>query len=250
MSEKWELYHQGGPDGLEWGVRVRPGYVLTGFTREDAEAVVARQNAAVSRPAGDILERAKAEYEIADDDIVDLLRELIADVEAHRARDLILCAIIKEREAEVEKYLDYYHQEQITASLHYQNLGIYKEKAESLEKEVERLRSAPKSGLYGKYIIQKADGAPVDPHADYFVLRLDTDPYARIAALEYAIQTDDQTLGEMLEKRVMDHVFSEDDQCRKRAEAWPLGMIEKLRGEVERLRSREGPRGAGENQER
>ena len=84
--------------------------------------------------------------------------------------------------------------------------------------EVERLQSAPKSGLYGKYIIQKADGSPVDPEADYFILRLDADPVARIAALEYAIQTDDQKLGEMLEKRVMDHVFSKDDQCRKRVE--------------------------------
>jgi hypothetical protein len=131
-----------GADGL---------YSKTGFAREDAEAVVAWQNASC-RPASDILERAKA------------------------------------------------------------------------------------SGLYGKYIIQKADGSPIDPHADYFVLRLDTDPYARIAALEYAIQTDDQTLGGMLTKRVLDHVYSEDDQCRKRAEAWPLGMIKKLRGEVERLR--------------
>jgi len=99
-------------------------------------------------------------------------------------------------------------------------------------KEVERLRSARKSGLYGKYIIQKADGSPVDPEADYFILRLDADPVARIAALEYAIQTDDQKLGEMLEKRVMDHVFSKDDQCRKRVEGWPLGQIKRLRKEI------------------
>ena len=34
-------------------------------------------------------------------------------------------------------------------------------------------------GLYQKYIIQKADGTPIDPNADYFVLRLDTDKHAR-----------------------------------------------------------------------
>lgn len=41
-------------------------------------------------------------------------------------------------------------------------------------------------GLRAKYIIGKADGSPVDPKAQYFVLRLDTDPAARIAALVYA----------------------------------------------------------------
>ena len=60
MTDIWELYHQTGPDGQEWGVKIRPGYIVIGFTREDAEAVVAWQNAAVSRPAGDVLERAKA----------------------------------------------------------------------------------------------------------------------------------------------------------------------------------------------
>ncbi len=111
------------------------------------------------------------------------------------------------------------------------------QKAEARIKELEatkeRLQSAPKSGLYGKYIIQKADGSPVDPEADYFILRLDADPVARIAALEYAIQTDDQKLGEMLEKRVMDHVFSkDDDQCRKRVEGWPIGQIKQLRKQI------------------
>ena len=42
------------------------------------------------------------------------------------------------------------------------------------------------SGLYRKYIITKADGSPTDPKADYFVLRLDTDPRARHAARTYA----------------------------------------------------------------
>ncbi len=45
-------------------------------------------------------------------------------------------------------------------------------------------------GLYPKYQICKADGSPVDPSADYFVLRLDgQDPHAlacRAAVLTYA----------------------------------------------------------------
>jgi hypothetical protein len=46
---------------------------------------------------------------------------------------------------------------------------------------------ADQKGIYGKYIIQKADGTPVDPHAVYFTLRLDTDEWARRAMKEYAI---------------------------------------------------------------
>jgi hypothetical protein len=37
-----------------------------------------------------------------------------------------------------------------------------------------------------KYIIEKVDGSPVDSEAEYFVLRLDKDPHARVAALSYA----------------------------------------------------------------
>lgn len=49
-----------------------------------------------------------------------------------------------------------------------------------------------KAGLYGRYIIGKSNGKPVDPNADYFVLRLDfgsgsTDyvKASRIAVLAY-----------------------------------------------------------------
>lgn len=87
MTDKWQLYSQAGVDGPEYGVRIRPGYVVTGFTREDAEAVVAWQNAAVSRPVGDILERAKAivaEY-TAHNRSVGLLPDLIAEVERLRS---------------------------------------------------------------------------------------------------------------------------------------------------------------------
>ncbi len=42
-------------------------------------------------------------------------------------------------------------------------------------------------GLYPKYQILKTNGEPVDLNADYFVLRLDTDPDARVAAFLYAL---------------------------------------------------------------
>ena len=41
-------------------------------------------------------------------------------------------------------------------------------------------------GIFGKYIIEKADGSAVDPDACYFVLRLDTDINARTAMHVYA----------------------------------------------------------------
>jgi hypothetical protein len=40
--------------------------------------------------------------------------------------------------------------------------------------------------LYRKYHIAKVDGTPIDPAAQYFVLRIDTDPAARQALLHYA----------------------------------------------------------------
>jgi hypothetical protein len=43
-----------------------------------------------------------------------------------------------------------------------------------------------KIGWYGKYIIEKSDGSPIDPDAEYFVIRIDKDPAARIAARAYA----------------------------------------------------------------
>ncbi len=41
-------------------------------------------------------------------------------------------------------------------------------------------------GLYGKYIVARADGSMDNPNAQYFVLRIDTDPYARPALVAYA----------------------------------------------------------------
>lgn len=53
-------------------------------------------------------------------------------------------------------------------------------------KEIQERAEIQTAGYYGKYIVTKADGSPVDPDAVYFPLRLDTDPYARIAAAAYA----------------------------------------------------------------
>ena len=60
----------------------------------------------------------------------------------------------------------------------------------------------PRAGLYGKYHLSKADGSPVDPGADYFVLRLDSDPVARRAALQYSYMTPDRTLAIGLQEKL------------------------------------------------
>jgi hypothetical protein len=39
---------------------------------------------------------------------------------------------------------------------------------------------------YDRYIIKKSNGEPVSKDAQYFVMRIDKDPHARIAALAYA----------------------------------------------------------------
>lgn len=53
--------------------------------------------------------------------------------------------------------------------------------------------------IYKKYKITKSSGEPVDPNAQYFVLRIDTDPAARAALLAYADQIQD-TLPEFAEQ--------------------------------------------------
>ena len=44
--------------------------------------------------------------------------------------------------------------------------------------------------LYPKYRIEKTNGKLIDPTAQYFVLRLDTDPAARVAMLAYAAEVE------------------------------------------------------------
>lgn len=50
----------------------------------------------------------------------------------------------------------------------------------------EKTKKEENRGLYRKYIIQKVDGTPVEPMAEYFVLRVDKDPHARKALITYA----------------------------------------------------------------
>lgn len=67
--------------------------------------------------------------------------------------------------------------------------------------------SKSRAGFFGKYIIAKADGTPVNREADYFVLRLDTDKWARHAARAYArcIRQENPELADDLESRCDAH---------------------------------------------
>lgn len=62
-------------------------------------------------------------------------------------------------------------------------------------------------GLYGKYIIEKSNKKPVDPQADYFVLRLDTDKHARNALKEYSksIKNDNPILARDIHDRLEEY---------------------------------------------
>lgn len=55
--------------------------------------------------------------------------------------------------------------------------------------------------LYEKYApLKKADGSPTDPKAQYFVLRIDTDPAAREALATYANAIERAGDGEFAEE--------------------------------------------------
>jgi len=64
-----------------------------------------------------------------------------------------------------------------------------------------------KQGLFNKYTVTKTDGSPVDPDAQYFVLRIDTDYAARVAVLAYAnsIQVDNPQFAEQLRRWVIEY---------------------------------------------
>jgi hypothetical protein len=65
-------------------------------------------------------------------------------------------------------------------------------------------------GIYKKYIVQKADGTPIDKNADYFPLRLDTDRHARSAAKAYAesVKVENPQLYEDLMQKVKKYTKS------------------------------------------
>jgi hypothetical protein len=77
-----------------------------------------------------------------------------------------------------------------------------------------------KLGLYEKYeVITRDTGKPGDPHADYFILRLDTDVAARRAVLTYANEME------------LSGNVSFAEQIRARVHEWTL---RDLRNEIER----------------
>ena len=147
-TEKWQLYSQTGVDGPEYGVRIRTGYTVVGFQKEDAQAIVAWQNASI-QPEGDIMEKAKAlrnaalprqtysipgqtgygnpslskgwDFSAVDELVRVVVLELIAEVEAKR--NLALDMLTKNKDL-----LD---------------------RAMRAEAEVERLRSREAAGLRG-----------------------------------------------------------------------------------------------------
>jgi len=61
------------------------------------------------------------------------------------------------------------------------------------------------SKLYNKYRIVKTDNTPTDPDAVYFVLRIDTDPAARVALLVYADHCGDDRLASELRILINKH---------------------------------------------
>ncbi|MEH1780398.1 MAG: hypothetical protein V7L26_15035 [Nostoc sp.] len=71
------------------------------------------------------------------------------------------------------------------------------------------------TGLFGKYIIQKADGTSIDPSAQYFVLRPDTDIAARVAIRAYIQVLSDEDA--VLKQDLIDWIKRLDDKDHQEA---------------------------------
>ncbi len=67
-------------------------------------------------------------------------------------------------------------------------------------------------GFYDKYKVSKTDGE-TDPDADYFVLRLDNDPHARIAAYHYALSVKEENpnLAFDLQRKIIKYESKKND---------------------------------------
>ncbi len=63
-------------------------------------------------------------------------------------------------------------------------------------------------GLYNKYIVTKADGSPIDPEAQYFVLRIDNDFDAFMAVLRWADEKGNNKLFEDLIDVIKDKYYN------------------------------------------
>jgi len=71
------------------------------------------------------------------------------------------------------------------------------------------------TGLFGKYIIQKTDGTPIDPNAQYLVLRPDTDIAARVAIRAYIQALSDENA--VFKQDLIDWIKRLDDKDHKDA---------------------------------
>lgn len=63
-------------------------------------------------------------------------------------------------------------------------------------------------GLYTKYVIQKSDGSPVDPEAQYFILRIDKGDYvmacrAALAVFARRVRLRNPTLADDIETKLL-----------------------------------------------
>jgi len=121
--------------------------------------------------------------------------------------------------------------EEENVAIKWRYLDAIVEELVAARERITELEGRPKEGLYGKYAIRKTDGSTIDPKADYFILRLDTDPAARIAAREYALHTSDMALGKALEDKITKYFvkwIESDQHLKEKKDWWPLGEIKRL----------------------
>lgn len=97
--------------------------------------------------------------------------------------------------------------------------------------------------LYNKYNVTKANGEPTDPNAQYFVLRIDTDPAARVALIQYAYTQEDLAFreelldwaakyygkGDPVENLYLDESWADAWRERQDAEFCPICGLSKLK---------------------
>lgn len=78
-------------------------------------------------------------------------------------------------------------------------------------------------GLYRKYNIERTDGKPLDKDAQYFVLRLDDDLHARMAARMYSKSVSSTNHALSIELEVMASKFSSQAELEDWNNLWKKG---------------------------
>ncbi len=81
-----------------------------------------------------------------------------------------------------------------------------------------------KGGWKPKYEIKKTNGNPIDPNADYFVIRLDKDPHAVEALHAYAmsVRSDNEELSHDLMRLVKYYKDIDKQEIYRREKAHPF----------------------------